>query len=137
MSVTIALIHIFLPYATLTLYAAMAPLTSAYLEAAEDLGANAAQRWTRLVLPVMFAPALSTFVLVFVLSAADYVTPQFLGGTNGATIGTQVQVAFTGAGDYGSGAAISMLMLVAFLACYGIGVGLPRLLRLDRLRFMS
>ena len=136
-SVTVALVHIFLPYATLTLYAAMAPLTPAYLEAADDLGANAVQRWTRVVIPVMFAPALSTFTLVFVLSSADYVTPQFLGGTNGATIGTQVQVAFTGAGDYGSGAAISMLMLLAFIVCYAIGAGLPRLLHLDRLRFMS
>ena len=136
-SVTVALVHIFLPFATITLFAAMAPLSTSYLEAAEDLGANARQRWSRLIAPIMFAPALSTFVLVFVLSASDYVTPQFLGGTNGATIGTQVQVAFTGAGDFGAGAAVSMLMLVAFMICYAVGVGVPRLLGLGRLRFMS
>lgn len=136
-SVTVALVHIFLPYAIITAYAAFAPLSLSYLEAAQDLGANALQRWTKLILPVMFAPSVSTFVLIFVLSASDYVTPQFLGGTNGATIGTQVQVAFTGEGNYGGGAAVSMLMLLAFLVCYAVGAVAPRLLRLDRLRFMS
>ena len=44
-SVTMALVHIFLPYVVLVLYAAMGPLGSGIIEAAQDLGANAPTLW--------------------------------------------------------------------------------------------
>ena len=40
-SVTMALVHIYLPYVVLVLYAAMGPLGSGIIEAAQDLGAKA------------------------------------------------------------------------------------------------
>ena len=86
-AVTIALVHIFLPYVVLVLYAGLAPLQPSYLETAQDLGAGRLQRWRRVVLPLVAAPAVSAFLFVFVLSAADYVTPQLLGGTNGVMLG--------------------------------------------------
>jgi spermidine/putrescine transport system permease protein len=46
-AVTVALVHIFLPYVVLVLYAGLAPLQPAYLETAEDLGAGRLQRWRR------------------------------------------------------------------------------------------
>jgi spermidine/putrescine transport system permease protein len=74
---------------------------------------------------------------VFILSAADYVTPQFLGGTNGNMLGVQVQVAFVGTGDFAYGAAIAFAMLAAFLIFYLlVALGL-RLTKLDRLRFAT
>ncbi len=97
-SVTVALVHIFLPYVVLVLYAGFRPVSPALVEAAQDLGANAPTRWRRVILPLMAAPAASSFVLVFVLSAADYVTPQFLGGTDGALLGVRIQAALTGTG---------------------------------------
>jgi spermidine/putrescine transport system permease protein len=136
-AVTIALVHIYLPYVVLVIYAGLAPLTPAYLEAAQDLGAGRVQRWRRVVLPVVAAPAASALLFVFVLSAADYVTPQFLGGKTGVLIGVQVQVAFTGNGDYASGAAISFALLAGFMACYALVALALRLTRLDRLRFVS
>ena len=136
-SVTVALVHIFLPYVVLVLFAGFRPITPAYLEAAQDLGANALTRWVKVVLPLIAAPAATAFLFVFILSAADYVTPQFLGGTNGAMLGVQVQVSFVGTGDYAAGAAISFAMLAGFLVCYGLmALGL-RLTRLDRLRFAA
>ena len=84
----------------LVLYAGLGPLQPSYLETAQDLGAGWLQRWRRVILPLVAAPAASAFLFVFVLSAADYVTPQFLGGTNGAMLGVQVQVSFIGTGDY-------------------------------------
>ncbi len=136
-AVTVALVHIFLPYVVLVLYAGLAPLQPAYLETAEDLGAGRLQRWRRVVLPLLAAPMASASLFVFVLSASDYVTPQFLGGSSGVLLGVQVQVSFTGTGDYAFGAAIAFSMLAGFLLCYGlIALGL-RLTRLDRLRFVA
>ena len=136
-AVTVALVHIYLPYVVLVLYAGLAPLQPSYLETAQDLGAGRLQRWRRVVLPLVAAPAASAFLFVFVLSAADYVTPQFLGGKTGVLLGVQVQVSFVGTGDYGLGAATAFAMLAGFLTCYAlIALGL-RLAKLDRLRFVA
>jgi spermidine/putrescine transport system permease protein len=136
-AVTVALVHIFLPYVVLVLYAGLAPLQPSYLETAQDLGAGWLQRWRRVVLPLVAAPATSAFLFVFVLSAADYVTPLLLGGTNGVMLGVQVQVAFIGTGDFAYGAAIAFAMLAGFLVCYAlIALGL-RLTKLDRVRFAA
>lgn len=136
-AVTVALVHIFLPYVVLVLYAGFRPVSPAYLEAAQDLGANAPTRWRRVVLPLVAAPAATSFVLVFVLAAADYVTPQFLGGVDGAMLGVRIQAALTATGNWPLGAALSFLMLAAFAACYLLTVVVLRWLKLDRIRYAS
>jgi spermidine/putrescine transport system permease protein len=136
-AVTVALVHIFLPYVVLVLYAGFRPVSPALVEAAQDLGANAVTRWRRVILPLVAAPASTAFLLVFVLSAADYVTPQFVGGTDGALLGVRIQAALTGVGNWPLGAALSFLMLAAFLLCYLLTALALRLLRLDRIRFVS
>jgi spermidine/putrescine transport system permease protein len=136
-AVTVALVHIFLPYVVLVLYAGFRPVSPALIEAAQDLGANAFTRWRRVILPLIAAPAATAFLLVFVLSASDYVTPQFVGGTDGALLGVRIQAALTGVGNWPLGAALSFLMLGAFLLCYVLVALALRLMRLDRIRFVS
>jgi len=136
-SITVALVHIFLPYVVLVLYAGFGPMSPALLESAQDLGANALVRWRRVILPLIAAPATSAFLFVFVLSASDYVTPQFLGATRDLMLGVQIQANFKGAGNWPLGAAQSFLMLVAFVLCYGLIAGGLRLLRLDRIRWST
>jgi spermidine/putrescine transport system permease protein len=136
-AVTVALVHIFLPYVVLVLFAGFRPIAPSLLETAQDLGANALTRWRKVLLPLIAAPAATSFLFVFVLSASDYVTPQFLGGTEGALLGVRIQSALTGTGDWPLGAALSFLMLAAFVVCYGLTVLGLRLLRLDRIRFAS
>jgi spermidine/putrescine transport system permease protein len=74
---------------------------------------------------------------VFVLSASDYVTPQFVGGTDGALLGVRIQAALTGVGNWPLGAALSFLMLGAFLLCYLLSAIALRIVRLDRIKFVS
>jgi spermidine/putrescine transport system permease protein len=136
-AVVVALVHIFLPYVALLIYAGLRPLTPAYLEAAQDLGAGAWQRWRHVILPVVAAPAASAFVFVFVLSASDYVTPQFLGGTNGTMLGVQIQASMTATGDYALGAALAVSMLIGFLVLYAIVAALLRVARLNDLRLAA
>ncbi len=136
-SVTIALVHIFLPYVVLVLFAGFRPLSPALLESAQDLGADAWQRWRRVIMPLIAAPAATSFLFVLILSASDYVTPQLIGGTSGLLLGVQIQANFKAVGDWPQGAAISFLMLAAFVACYGVTLLGLRLLRLDRIRWVS
>lgn len=136
-AVTVALVHIFLPYVVLVLYAGFSPMSPAVLESAQDLGANALTRWRRVILPLIAAPAATAFLFVLVLSASDYVTPQLIGGTDGVLLGVQVQAAFKSAGNFPLGAATAFLMLVAFVTCYGLTVFGLRLAHLDRIRWTT
>ena len=136
-AVTVALIHIFLPYVVLLLYAALGPVSINLLEAAQDLGAGVTRRWTHVLLPLVAAPAATAFIFVFILSASDYVTPQFLGGTKGIMLGVRIQESFLKTGDWPAGAAGALTMLVAFLLLYLIVSFALRLLGLRSLRFVS
>jgi spermidine/putrescine transport system permease protein len=117
-SVVIALVHIFLPYTVLVLFAAFRPLEAHYLDAAQDLGANSAMRWRRVILPLMAQPLAIVFLFVFVLAASDYVTPQLIGGTGGQMLGVQIQSNFKAIGNWPVGAATSILALVGFVLCF-------------------
>jgi spermidine/putrescine transport system permease protein len=136
-AVILALVHIFLPYVVLVLYAAIAPLGRGLLEAGQDLGAGSSLLWRRVILPIMAAPAFSAFVFVFVLSSADYVTPQFLGGTGGVTLGVQIQSNFITVGNWPLAAATSILMLLSFLTVYLAGTWILRWRRLTDLRIQG
>jgi spermidine/putrescine transport system permease protein len=135
-SVTVALVHIFLPYVVIVLFAAFGPLTPAIIEAAQDLGANGVTRWRTVILPLVAAPALTAFLFVFVLSASDYVTPQLIGGTDGVLLGVQIAANFKAVGNWPLGAATAFLMLAAFVICYGITIGALRLMGLDRIKWV-
>jgi spermidine/putrescine transport system permease protein len=117
-SVVIALVHIFLPYVVLVLFAAFRPLEPHYLDAAQDLGANSTARWRRVILPLMVQPLATVFLFVFVLAASDYVTPQLIGGTGGQMLGVQIQSNFKAIGNWPIGAATSILMLIGFVLCF-------------------
>jgi len=136
-AVVIALVHIFLPYVVLVLYAGMNPVSPSLLEAGQDLGASSSLLWRRVLLPIMAAPSFNAFVFVFVLSASDYVTPQFLGGTSGATIGVRVQTSFITLGNWPLAAATSFLMLASFGLLHLVGSALLRRMHLHDIRLAS
>jgi len=136
-AVVIALVHIFLPYVVLVLYAGMNPVSPSLLEAGQDLGASSSLLWRRVLLPIMAAPSFNAFVFVFVLSASDYVTPQFLGGTSGATIGVRVQTAFITLGNWPLAAATSFLMLASFGLLHLLGSAVLRRTHLHDIRLAA
>ena len=139
-AVTIALVHIFLPYVVLVLYAGLRSRSGpGLLEAAQDLGAGAWLRWRR-VDPARSSPRrrVSAFLFVFVLSASDYVTPQFVGGSSGVMLGVQVQANFTTVGNYAARrrdvAADARRPSSRSTSLMRSGL---RLARLDRVRFVA
>jgi spermidine/putrescine transport system permease protein len=136
-AIVIALVHIAVPYAVLVLFAALRPLEPRYLEAARDLGGGAFERWRRVILPLMAAPAISAFIFIFVLASADFVTPQFLGGSADSMLGVQIATQFTSTGNWGVGAALSFLMLLVFAVCFTISSLGLRLTGLNRIRWTT
>ena len=119
-AVIIAELHLSLPFAVVILYAAIRAIRPDLLEAAEDLGAGPWVRWRQVVLPLMASPIANAWMFVFIISSADFVTPQFLGGVQGQLIGTQVNRYFREAGDYGKGAALAILMMLFYAVLYAL-----------------
>lgn len=131
LAIVLAMAHIGIPLVVLILYSAMRPLEPRYLEAAQDLGATAAQRWWRVMFPLLAAPIGYSFLLIFILASADYVAPQFLGGPADQLIGIQIQSDFRARGNWGVGAARSFLTLFVYVLAFGL---LTAVLRFKRLK---
>lgn len=134
-AIVVAIVHILLPFVILILYAGFRPLESRYFEASEDLGAGMVQRWRRVVLPLIAVPAMSAFMLCFVVASADYVTPQFLGGPESSMVGVQIQNYFKAQGDYPLGAALAIVVVLGYLVIQGLILLAMRLMGVRRIEW--
>ena len=125
-AVILTLVHIYLPFAIITLFSAYEALDRDALEAARTLGAKLRHRIRWVILPVIAPGLFASFAFTFILSAGDYVTPQLVGGRSGAMIGQLISVQFLQNGDYSHGAALSMLFLLAVAAGIAVAYVLGR-----------
>jgi len=121
---------LFMPLVALSFYAALSGVPGDLREAARDLGAGRAQTLIRVTLPLVGGTVLATTALTFFLSAGDYVTPVLVGGTDSSTFGTVIATRMGPAADYGTGAAVSFLVLIGFILVF---LGLRQLLRTVRI----
>lgn len=112
-AVILTLVHIFLPFAIVTLFSAFSAVERDHLEAASSLGARWWDRMQLVVLPLIAPGIFASFAFTFILSAGDYVTPQLVGGTSGSMIGQMISIQFLQNGDYSRGAALSMLFMLS------------------------
>jgi spermidine/putrescine transport system permease protein len=136
-AVVIALVHIYLPFVILVIYAALRNLPPELLQLSSDLGASPVRRFVSVVLPITATGIASSFLYVFVLSASDYVTPQFLGGRQAQMVGVLIQSEFTQKGDYPSGAAMALTLLMTFVVVYVVVASTVRILGLHRVAVRS
>lgn len=114
-AVLVGLVHTFLPFMVLPLYAALEGLDSRLLEAARDLGAGPLQRMRRVVLPLATPGMAAGAILVFVPALGAFVTPDLLGGARGMMIGNLIQNQVLQARDWPFSAALSLWLTVVSL----------------------
>jgi putative spermidine/putrescine transport system permease protein len=88
--VTLALVHIFLPFMVLPLVGAIQGIDPRLEEAARSLGASRRRVFQRVLLPLSMPGIQSGTVLVFVLACGAYVTPMLLGAGRVHTTTTTV-----------------------------------------------
>jgi len=121
-AVIITLVYVWVPFATLPIYAAMQRIDRGHLEAAADLGAGPWSRFWRVTVPLSVPGALATFFMVFIPTVGEYVTPSLVGGTEGTMYGNIIQGFFTRSANWPMGSAMAMVMLVLTLALVAIAV---------------
>ncbi len=124
-AVIVCLVYVHLPFMILPLYANLEKHDPALLDAAQDLGANARQRFWKITWPLSLPGIYAGGVLVFIPSLGIFAIPDLLGGTNGIMIGNVIKQQFVEARDWPFGSVLSLvltaitLMLVAIAGRFG------------------
>jgi spermidine/putrescine transport system permease protein len=124
--VVIALANVYVPVAVLPIYSALLNIPEHLREAARDLGAGPLRTFYEVTLPLSAPGVVAAFVFIFLLSSGDFVTPELVGGTDGAMIGGSIVNQFGTVFNWprGSAQAFALLLVMA-----GLLVGLAYLAR--------
>ena len=111
-AVIITLVYVHLPFMVLPLYANLEKHDPALLDAAQDLGANAWQRFWTVTWPQSLPGVYAGSVLVFIPVLGIFAIPELLGGTDGIMIANVIKQQFVEARDWPFGSVLSMVMTV-------------------------
>ena len=77
----IAFCYIWLPYMIVPIQTALERVPKSLLEASGDLGANAAQTFRNVILPLAFPGVVAGSIFTFSLTLGDFIVPQSLGNS--------------------------------------------------------
>lgn len=115
-AVILGLVHSFVPFMVLPLYASIEKLPPRVLEAARDLGATPLQAFFRVTVPLTMPGIAAGSILVFIPSLGAFATPELLGGTRAPMVGSQINLHYMRSHDPAAGAALTLVLVVATLS---------------------
>jgi spermidine/putrescine transport system permease protein len=119
-AVLVCLVYVHLPFMVLPLYANLEKHDQALLDAAQDLGANAWQRFWRVTFPLSLPGVYAGSALVFIPALGIFAIPDILGGPEDSMIGNLIKQQFLETRDWPFGSVLSMVLTVAALALAGL-----------------
>lgn len=114
-AVILTLAHSWSAFAVLPIYVSLQKIEPQVLEAAFDLGDTGLQRLRRVILPLAMPGLLAAFLLVFVPTMGDYITPSLVGGTDGVMVGNAIATLFGKQNDAPLGAALAIATMGAVM----------------------
>ena len=115
-AVTVALVHIYMPYLILPIYAVLEKLDGSLFEAAKDLGGGRVRTFLHVTLPLSLPGVATGCIFVFIPAMGSFVTPELLGGTRSILIGSIIAQQFGVAYEYPFGSAMALVVMVIILA---------------------
>jgi putative spermidine/putrescine transport system permease protein len=74
-------LYVWLPFMILPVQAALERVPQSLLEASADLGANSAQTFRNVLLPIAFPGVVAGSIFTFSLTLGDYIIPQIIGSS--------------------------------------------------------
>lgn len=110
--VVLGLFNFLFPIATLMQVGTIQNINPRYLEAALALGANRITSHAKVVLPLCMDGLISAFLVTFTLAISAFVIPMVLGRGHVTFVANLIYTRFSELGNYPSGAALSVLMLM-------------------------
>ena len=118
-AVICGMVYVHLPFMILPLYTNLEKHDPALLDAAQDLGANAWQRFWRVTFPLSLPGIFSGSALVFIPVLGMFAIPEILGGKDDWIVGNMIKESFLGTRDWPFGSMLSLMLTIAVLAVAG------------------
>ena len=119
-AVLMGMVYNYLPFMILPLYTALTKMDQRVIEAAEDLGANRRQVFTRVILPLSVPGIASGVTMVFMPAVTTFVISRLLGGAQFKLFGDLIEQQFLFTGDWNFGSAMSLIMMALLLVSMGL-----------------
>ena len=119
-AVILGMVYNYLPYMILPLYTVIMKIDPLLIEAAEDLGCNAARTFRKVILPLSVPGIVSGMTMVFVPAVSTFYISQKLGSTGTTMIGDVIESQFKSAYNHNLGAALSLVLMILIFVCVGI-----------------
>ncbi|MCH3971482.1 MAG: ABC transporter permease [Oscillospiraceae bacterium] len=120
-AVVLGMVYNYIPYMILPMYTVLTRIDTSVLEAAQDLGANRAQVFCRVTLPMSMPGVISGITMVFVPAVSTFIISKMLGGGSNLLIGDVVEMQFLGSAyNPNLGSAISLVLMLLIIVCLGI-----------------
>ncbi len=122
-AVLITMVYVHLPFMTLPLTTNLEKHDPSLVDAAQDLGANAWQRFWHVTLPLSLPGIFAGSALVFIPALGMFAIPELVGGTGDILIGNLIKEQFLSARDWPFGSTLAILLtgsvlLVVWLAAH-------------------
>lgn len=115
-AVILGMVYDFLPYMILPIYSVMSKIDNSLLEASDDLGANAFNKFKRVIFPLSRPGVISGITMVFVPSVSTFYISQKLGGNKTMLVGDTIEYFFNlGPDYYNVASAISLILMVLIM----------------------
>jgi spermidine/putrescine transport system permease protein len=119
-AVLVCLVYVHLPFMVLPLYANLEKHDQTLLDAAQDLGANAWQRFWRITFPLSLPGVYAGSALVFIPAFGIFAIPDILGGPDDSLIGNVIKQQFLETRDWPFGSVLSIVLTVCALGIAGL-----------------
>jgi spermidine/putrescine transport system permease protein len=125
-AVLVCLVYVHLPFMVLPLYANLEKHDRALLDAAQDLGAGAWQRFWRITFPLSLPGVYAGAALVFIPALGIFAIPDILGGPEDSLIGNVIKQQFLETRDWPFGSVLSIVLTIAALVLAGTAAWVGR-----------
>ena len=109
------MVYNFLPFMILPIYTVLKKMDQSIIEAAQDLGANSANVFFRLILPLSVPGVISGITMVFMPAVTTFIISNLLGGKQFILIGNLIEQQFLTVYDWNFGSALSVILMLVIL----------------------
>ncbi len=114
-AVLLGMVYNFLPFMVLPIYSVLVKIDRNLIEAAEDLGANKLETFTKVIIPLSIPGVITGITMVFIPAVSTFVISSLLGGNKYNLIGNVIEQQFRWTGDWHFGSSMSIILMVLIL----------------------
>jgi spermidine/putrescine transport system permease protein len=119
-AVLLGMVYNFLPFMVLPIFSVLTKMDKNLVEAAEDLGANKAEVFWKVIFPLSLPGVITGITMVFIPAVSTFVISGLLGGNKSTLIGNLIEQQFRYTGDWHFGSTMSIILMVFILASMAV-----------------